>query len=142
MVVGRSSDPMTRILLTWVLALHLFMPLLADAQDKIKTPLSYSLREYGLFLGAAIFGGLVAWFNKVRAGLIPPWSVHHLVGELVTSAFAGLICFWLCEWGGANPLLTGVLTGISGHMGTRAISLFEQFAAKRFGSAEAPADAS
>lgn len=127
---------MTRIFLTWVLALHLLMPLFASAQDTaIKTPLSYSLREYGLFLGAAIFGGLVAWFNKVRAGLIPPWSVHHLVGELVTSAFAGLICFWLCEWGGANPLLTGVLTGISGHMGTRAISLFEQAAAKRFGQA-------
>jgi hypothetical protein len=46
----------------------------------------------------------------------------------VTSAFAGLITFWLCEWAVVHPLLTAALVGISGHMGSRAIFKLERLA--------------
>lgn len=116
------------------LVLVLLAPLLARADAK--GPLDYSLKQYGLTLAIALLGGLVSWLTKVRKGDASPWNVMQLVGELCTSAFAGLMAFWLCEWSGAPPLLSAALTGIAGHMGTRAISTFEEFAAKRFGVKE------
>jgi hypothetical protein len=73
----------------------------------------------------------VSWYGKVRAGELPPWSIHSLVGELATSALAGLLAFWLCEWAGFAPLLTASLAGIAGHMGAKAITVLEQWATKR-----------
>lgn len=128
---------MRHIIISFVLAFHLLMPIAVLAQEKAKGPLDYGLKIYSLFLGAALLGGVVSWFNKVRSGLLPAWSINHLVGELCTSAFAGLLCFWFCEWAGFPQLLTAVLTGVMGHMGTRGITLLEEWAAHRFG-AEVP----
>lgn len=124
---------MNRQLASLVLALYLAAPYAAWAQDKAKNPLDYSLKQYALFLGAAILGGFVSWYSKVRSGAIPALSINHLVGELCTSAFAGLLCFWICEWSGFPQLLTAALTGVMGHMGTRGISLLEEWAARKFG---------
>ena len=120
-----------RHLFTALLCLHLLMPAAAWAQGKLKDPLDYSLKTYGLILGVALLGGFVSWYAKVRSGALPGWSVSHLVGELATSALAGLLCFWLCEWAGFDRLLSAALTGIAGHAGTRAIALFEEAMAKR-----------
>jgi len=122
-----------RALIAVALALCLVVPMAVWAQDKAKSPLDYSVRQYGLFLGAALLGGFVSWYSKVRAGVLPALSINHLVGELCTSAFAGLLCFWICEWSGFPQLLTAALTGVMGHMGTRGIAVFEEWAAKRFG---------
>lgn len=120
-----------RLILSIALCLHLLIPAAVWAQVKLKDPLDYSLRTYGLMLGVALLGGFVSWYAKVRKGDLPAWSLNHLVGELATSALAGLLCFWLCEWAGFQPLLTAALTGIAGHAGTRAIAAFEEWAAKR-----------
>lgn len=126
-----------RFLAVLAIVLALLGPLIARADAK--GPLDYSLKQYGMTLAIALLGGLVSWLAKVRKGDASPWNVMQLVGELCTSAFAGLMAFWLCEWSGAPPLLSAALTGIAGHMGTRAISTFEQFAEKRFGvKADAP----
>lgn len=122
---------MTRFLITIALALHM---LPAHAQDK--HPLSYPLREYVLLLAVATLGGVVSFYAKVRNGTAQAWNLTHLVGELATSAFAGLIAFWLCEWGNTPQLLTISIVGISGHMGARAISAFEEFAQARWGLRE------
>lgn len=127
---------MKRLLVTLVLALHLLAPAAMWAQDKAKNPLDYSLKQYALFLGAALLGGFVNWFSKVRSGVLPATSINHLVGELSTSAFAGLLCFWICEWSGFPQLLTAALTGIMGHMGTRGLSLLEDWATRKFGEAK------
>lgn len=121
---------MKRITL-WLAALTLAMQ--AHAAEPIKDPLSYPLRQYGLVLAVALLGGLVSWGAKVRAGTVQAWHLMSLVGELSTSALAGLLCFWLCEWQGFNPLLTASLVGIAGHMGTRALAMAEQVAEKRWG---------
>lgn len=131
---------MTRTILSIVLCLHLLTPaaVWAQAQNAVRNPLDYSLKQYGLVLGFALLGGFVGWYNKVRAGVIPGWSINHLIGELCTSAFAGLITFWICEWANFAPLLTAAFTGVMGHMGTRGVSLLEEFASKRFGVAGKP----
>lgn len=121
-----------RFLPLLALVLVLLAPLAARADSK--GPLDYSLKQYGMTLAIALLGGLVSWLAKVRKGEASAWNVMQLVGELCTSAFAGLMAFWLCEWSGAPPLLSAALTGIAGHMGTRAIAVFEEFAAKRFGA--------
>lgn len=56
----------------------------------------------------------------------------ELVGEVLTSAFAGILTFWLCEASDINPLVTAALVGISGHMGSRAIYHMETWAEARF----------
>lgn len=125
---------MIRIIVAVVLAAHLMWPFAAFAQDKAKGPLDYSLKEYGLMLGFALLGGFVSWWSRVRRGEIPVYSVHHLIGELFTSAFAGLLCFYICESIHLPGLLTIAFTGVAGHMGTRAITMFEGYMSRRFGT--------
>lgn len=106
----------------------------AVAQPVDKDPLDYSLRQYGIVLIFALLGGLVSWVSKVRAGTVRGFGMLHLVGEMATSALAGLLMFYFCEWIGLPKLLTICLVGVFGHMGTRGIALFEQWAERRFGS--------
>ncbi len=106
----------------------------SSASGAGKDPLDFPLQQYAFLLGVALLGGLVSWYSKVRSGAVHAWNLMHLIGELATSAFAGLIAFWLCAWLGTPPLITAALVGISGHMGTRAIATFEGWAARRFAS--------
>lgn len=127
---------MTRLLITIVLCLHLLLPAAVWAQTVARSPLDYSIKQYGLVLGFALLGGLVSWYHKVRSGVLPGWSINHLIGELCTSAFAGVLVFFVCEYMGLPPLLTAAATGIAGHMGTRGITMLEGFMAKKFGVEE------
>lgn len=90
-----------------------------------KTPWGYSLKEYGFVLGMALLGGAVEWYAKVRRGELNAGNLTALVGELTTSALAGLLAFFVCEWMGVNQLLAAAVVGISGHMGARALALGE-----------------
>lgn len=122
-----------RLLLALALVVALLAPLIARGQGAApKSPLDYSVRQYGFMLAVAVLGGLVSWWAKVRRGEAAAWNVMQLIGELCTSAFAGLLAFWLCEWSGAPPLLTAAMVGISGHMGTRAIAALEEIAQRRW----------
>lgn len=112
-------------------ALATYVPM-AWAQDK--DPLDYPLRQYAFLLSVALLGGIVSWYTKVKNGTAQAWNVMHLIGELATSAFAGLIAFWICAYMGTPQLVTAALVGVSGHMGTRGIAMFEQWAAQRFGT--------
>lgn len=111
-------------------AIGLLLPMAAHAETK--DPLSYPAKQYGFVLGLAMVGGLVSFYARVRKGEVMALNVTQLVGELTTSAFAGLLCFWLCELSGAPPLLAACLVGVAGHMGTRAISAFEAYAMRRW----------
>lgn len=99
-----------------------------------KDPLDYPLRQYVFLLGVALLGGLVSFYTKVKNGSAHAWNLMHLIGELATSAFAGLLAFWVCAYANTPPLIMAALVGVAGHMGTRAIVLVEEWAAKRFGS--------
>lgn len=98
-----------------------------------KDPTTYSLLTYGWVLTLASWGGVVNFLRKRKSGDARPFNVVELIGEIVTSAFAGMVTFWLCEASGIGGLITAALVGISGHMGSRAIFAFERWAEKRFG---------
>lgn len=113
-------------ILALLIALHMLLPGLASAQEAIKSPLSYSLREYGAMLGIAMLGGLVRWLLAVRKGDATAWGLSALIGELCVSAFVGLLTFWTCEAMKIQPLYTGAAVGVAGHLGVRLIVFAER----------------
>lgn len=122
-----------RFLIEIILSLHLvLLPVAAFAQAASpKDPLSYPLKTYGFMLAMAIFGGFVSWYAKVRRQEIPAGSVFHLIGEITTSAFAGMLTFFACEYLNSPQLLTAALVGVSGHMGAKVITMIEDAAKRR-----------
>ena len=111
------------------------------AEEVVKDPLNYPLKQYGLILGVSLLGGVVAWGDKVRKGHLRAWNLMALIGELATASLAGLLCFWACEWANFAPNLTAAMTGLAGYMGTRALTLAERNIERRYGpSAPAPLD--
>lgn len=128
---------MIKLCISFILCMHLAMPLIVQAQTAVKTPISYSLQEYGFVLGTALLGGLASWWIKVRKGELVMWNLSALIGELCVSAFAGLIAFWLCEYLNFNPLLTSAIVGMAGHAGAKGLAWFETIGKKavekRFG---------
>jgi hypothetical protein len=122
---------MIRLCITLILCLHLIMPIVAMAQASTKSPISYSLQEYGFVLGTALLGGFASWWIKVHKGELSMWNLSALIGELCVSAFAGLIAFWLCEYLNLNPLLTSAIVGMSGHAGAKGLAWLETIGRKR-----------
>lgn len=107
------------------------------AVDRAKDPTTYSWLTYAWVVVWSMLGGFVSWWGKVKAGEARPFNVAELVGEVATSAFAGITTFYICEWGGVDPLLSAVFIGIAGHMGTRFVfwveKVLEKHLAERFG---------
>ncbi len=98
-----------------------------------KDPTTYGLLTYAWVFALSAWGGFVSFWRKLKAGKARPFNIMELVGELFTSAFAGVITFWLCQAAALDGLVTAALVGISGHMGSRAIAQMENWASKRFG---------
>jgi len=98
-----------------------------------KDPATYSLITYMWMSALAGMGGFVSYYQKVKTGLVSRWSFTELIGELFTSAFCGVITFWLCEAGNFEPLITAAFVGIAGHMGSRGLFAIENIMVKRFG---------
>ena len=96
--------------------------------------LEITARTAVYIVGLSLLGGLVSWISKVRAGLIPPWSLLYLVGELCTSAFSGFLAYLLCDSAALNIKVTMCLVGVAGHMGARAIKAFETMAERKWGA--------
>jgi LydA holin phage, holin superfamily III len=97
-----------------------------------KDPTSYSLLTYAWVFMLAILGGVVNFMHKLKAGHTRVFNFVEFIGELVTSAFAGVITFWLCENAGISPLMTAAFVGVSGHMGSRAIFMLENWLKEKF----------
>lgn len=121
---------MQNLIYALVISLYLSGPAMAQ-QVLPKSPLSYSLREYGLILAIAMLGGFVRWYNAVRRGESAAYDLRTLVGELFTSAFIGILTFWACEAIGVQPLVTSALAGMAGHAGVSGL-LWAERVLKRF----------
>jgi LydA holin phage, holin superfamily III len=92
-----------------------------------KTPETFTTLTYLWVFGLSALGGIVSFARKVREGHARAWNFVEFIGEIVTSSFAGVMTFYLCEWSNFAPLLTAAMVGIAGHMGSRAIFLLEAF---------------
>ena len=122
---------MRHTFLTLILCLHLLIPMAAQAQAAIKGPLDVSLKQYGFFLAVALLGGFVSWFSKVRRGELAAASLMHLIGELSTSAMAGLLAFWVMQWMQTPDMLQAAIVGVAGHMGAKFITWLESVMKRR-----------
>lgn len=101
-----------------------------------RDPTTYSLLTYLWVFVLSVFGGFVHYLKKVRENATPRFNLSELLGDLITSAFAGVVTFYLCEAAGINSMATAALVGISGHMGSRALFMFETWMKKKFGGSE------
>ena len=97
-----------------------------------KSPETYSFITYGWVFALAILGGVVSFMRKLQLGHTRVFNLVEFIGEIVTSAFAGVITFWMCEHSNLSPLVTAALVGVSGHMGSRAIFMAEGWLTKQF----------
>lgn len=98
-----------------------------------KDPSSYPLLTYAWILLLASWGGIVNYIRKVKSNQVERFSIMELIGEIVVSAFAGVMTFWLCELSAFPPLLTAAFVGVSGHMGGRGIALIENILKRKAG---------
>lgn len=89
------------------------------------TPESYTLATYGWVIGIAIAGGISSFVGRVNQ-----LSWLAMIGELVVSAFSGVITFWLCEYLEIHQLASAALVGIVGHMGSRGMNTLERLGMK------------
>lgn len=96
-----------------------------------KDPLSYSALTYLWILFLSSWGGIVSFNTKRRNGHVRPFNIMELFGEMATSAFVGVITFYLCESASIQPLVSAALVGIAGHMGSRAVWHLEKWAERR-----------
>ena len=96
-----------------------------------KDPTTYSILTYSWVALVACSGGVVSFIRKFRLGIVHRFSITEFIGEIITSAFAGMVTFFLCEAAKIDPMLSAALIAISGHMGSRAIFIFENYLEKR-----------
>ena len=75
----------------------------------------------------AALGGVANFYQKVKTGKARAFNVMELIGEVLVSAFVGLVTFWICKGYGVNEWLTAAAVAITGHMGSRAIFIAEQW---------------
>lgn len=103
-------------------------------QEKLPSFTSIAdLLTYAWVFGLAMLGGAASFVRRVRSGQAKYSNLIELIGELVVSAFAGLVTFFLCQSSKLDPMLTAAFIAISGHMGARIIFMFEAYLLKRFG---------
>jgi hypothetical protein len=122
---------MRHAILTLLLCLHLLMPIAVQAAEAVKGPLDVTLKQYFFFLAVALLGGFVSWFGKVRRGELAAASLMHLIGELSTSAMAGLLAFWVMQWLQTPDMLQAAIVGVAGHMGAKFITWLESVMKRR-----------
>lgn len=79
----------------------------------------------------SIWAGTVYTVKRVKNKELPYFSLREWVGDIVISSFIGIITYLLCKWANIDDLLGAVCIAISAHMGTRAITLFENLFIKR-----------
>lgn len=89
-----------------------------------------SAMTYAWLVIMGVIGGLVSFYQKVKAGATRWLNINELIGELFTSGFVGLVTGLLCEAGEFSLPLTFALVGITGHMGGRAIFVAERLGQK------------
>jgi divalent metal cation (Fe/Co/Zn/Cd) transporter len=80
---------------------------------------------YCCFVFLAFWGGTAGYISRVRRKKLK-WSTAEWIGEMVISGLAGMLAGLLGVWLEWPPVLVLFASGISGHMGGRALFLFDE----------------
>ncbi len=83
----------------------------------------------------SVFGGTVHNIRKIKEGLIERFSLSEWLGDVVISAFVGLMTFYLCEYSKIDGPLMAFFIGIASHQGTRGIVYIEKYFFERLKNA-------
>lgn len=75
----------------------------------------------------ALWGGTVNYLSRLKQGKVHVFSFVELVGEWTISGFAGILTTFICLELQFSWYWTAFLTAISGHLGGRAIFMFEKY---------------
>lgn len=89
-------------------------------------------------VGLSVLGGVVSFYQKMKQGHVRPFNFAEFVGELAVSGLVGIITFLLCKEWGLSEVFSAALVGITAHMGSRAIMLFERYLERFFDKKSAP----
>lgn len=92
-----------------------------------KDPGLYSIVTYVWVILLSAWGGAINFWGKMKRGEARAINIMELFGELMTSAFAGMLTYWLCQSAHIDQFLTAALVGVAGHMGSRAIFMLEKW---------------
>lgn len=95
------------------------------------SPENYSLLTYAWVVGLSVLGGTVRTLTNIKMGMSTGALVRRWSIDVTVSAFIGIVTFFLCEYAGLEPVLTAAFVGVSAHMGTRAIVIFEEILYKK-----------
>jgi hypothetical protein len=79
--------------------------------------LDYGWITYLWVVGVSLWGGVVSFFEKKDE----PFSGVRLFAHLSSASFAGMMTFYICQYGNVPEPLTGVFCGVAAHMGTPAL---------------------
>jgi hypothetical protein len=79
--------------------------------------------EAGLAAATSVLGALVSFLQRLRAG--EQWSILWFGTHMATAAFAGLMCWLLAQEQAMSGPMTGLLTGMAGYSGGKAIEYLE-----------------
>jgi hypothetical protein len=108
-----------------------------QAAEAAKDPSSYGLATYVWVIALSAWGGAVRFIRKLKAGEMSLKQVClTLLGEVITSAFAGVVTFYACEANSLSSLTTAVFVSIAGHMGGRALEPIESWYRRWAGGSE------
>lgn len=88
-----------------------------------KSPEDFTMITYLWVFGLATLGGFVSFIKKVVQG--GQWKFGEFIAEVATSAFAGVVTFYLCQWADISQVGTAALVGIAGHSSSKAIAAFD-----------------
>ena len=97
-----------------------------------KDPTNLGWLTYVWVIALSMAGGFVAFLQKLKDGSVRVFNVVEFVGEICTSAFTGVLTYYLCEAAHFHPLVTAACVGVSGHMGNRALFLVEKLLSDKF----------
>lgn len=115
------------LLLSLVVVLLVAFEALAQAPSDVQSPFDVALfATYAWVIGISCLGGIASFVRKVRSGQARPFNLVELLGELVVSAFTGMLTYWFCRWAELNEWATAAYIGVASHMGSRAIFMGEQ----------------
>lgn len=89
---------------------------------------------YIWFILLAVWGGTVNYISRLKENQQIKFSFVELIGEWAISGFAGLLTAYVCVALEFSFPMTAFFTGVAGHMGGRAIFMFEIYFKKKIAS--------
>lgn len=97
-----------------------------QASEIARDPASVSWATYLMVVALAAWGGIVRALRKTKLGEKSWQQILVIVlVEVITSSFAGVVTFFLCQSKGVPPFYTAVLTSLAGYMGGSVLNILE-----------------